>query len=82
MLITMVNQINWYPENIDIRSNQNGVRDPWMMEYKIAGHNGGTWFKKSVAAVKADYETYDRIAADYVTLRDEYETLRDAYNDA
>jgi len=32
--------------------------------------------------VKADYDTYDRIAADYILLRDEYETLRDAYNDA
>jgi len=52
------------------------------MEYKIAGHNGGTWFKKSLAAVKADYDTYDRIAADYMTLKDEYEALRDAYNDA
>lgn len=80
--VLLRNQINWYPENIDIRSNRNGERNPWMMEYKIAGHNGGTWFKKSLAAVKADYETYDRIAADYITLRDEYETLRDAYNDA
>jgi len=46
--LTLKNQLNWYPENNDIRSNQNGDRNPWKMEYKIAGHNGGTWFKKSV----------------------------------